>query len=153
MFALVVLWLFTTPSFYQGAVLLKGRAALILSKLEFLMKSYCYLFGDHVTVTLTGSNLWKAKLGVQIEPACRFRCSEPQIVVGLLCGEIWMDEASARTASSLEEHVLRMVQPLEMVFLPQDGYAIEKIAGSIDGVAPVGSSLAECLVISEPLST
>jgi len=34
MFALVVLWLFTTPSFYQGAVLLKGRAALILSKLE-----------------------------------------------------------------------------------------------------------------------
>ena len=34
MFALVVLWLFTTPSFYQGAGLLKGRAALILSKLE-----------------------------------------------------------------------------------------------------------------------
>ena len=34
MFALVVLWSFTTPSFYQGAVLLKGRAALILSKLE-----------------------------------------------------------------------------------------------------------------------
>jgi hypothetical protein len=28
--------LFTTPSFYQGAVLLKGRAALILSKLEIL---------------------------------------------------------------------------------------------------------------------
>jgi hypothetical protein len=37
MFALVVLWLFTTPSFYQGAVLLKGRAALILSKLELEM--------------------------------------------------------------------------------------------------------------------
>jgi hypothetical protein len=39
MFALVVLWLFTTPSFYQGAVLLKGRAALILSKLEIEIKT------------------------------------------------------------------------------------------------------------------
>ena len=43
MFALVVLWLFTTPSFYQGAVLLKGRAALILSKLEPISNDQIHL--------------------------------------------------------------------------------------------------------------
>jgi hypothetical protein len=64
MFALVVLWLFTTPSFYQGAVLLKGRAALILSKLEFIKIVLFYpskgilvsYWGEGRSVTHSGAN-------------------------------------------------------------------------------------------------
>ena len=39
MSCLVDFWLFTTPIFYQGAVLLKGRTALDLSNLEFIGKA------------------------------------------------------------------------------------------------------------------
>ena len=60
MSCLVDFWLFTTPIFYQGAVLLKGRAALDLSKLELLGKSFSGLnrifYIDNMEINLEAKN-------------------------------------------------------------------------------------------------